>query len=58
MDDKVAEVCGIAGCTDAQARFFLESAAGDVAGAVTAYFGAPPPPHPVDRMPHTPKAQP
>eukprot|EP00740_Mantoniella_antarctica_P001449 CAMPEP_0181359536 /NCGR_PEP_ID=MMETSP1106-20121128/6144_1 /TAXON_ID=81844 /ORGANISM="Mantoniella antarctica, Strain SL-175" /LENGTH=164 /DNA_ID=CAMNT_0023472667 /DNA_START=180 /DNA_END=670 /DNA_ORIENTATION=+ len=38
MDDKVAEVCGIAGCTDAQARFFLESAAGDVAGAVTAYF--------------------
>jgi hypothetical protein len=44
MDVKVAEVCGIAGCTESQAKFFLESTGGNVAAAVNAFFGASPTP--------------
>lgn len=40
MDEKIAEVCGIAGCTEEKAKFFLESTNGDVALAVNAFFGA------------------
>lgn len=40
MDAKIAEVCGIAGCTQEQAKFFLESTNGDVGMAVSAFFGA------------------
>ena len=40
MDDgKLAEFATVTGCADAdKARFFLESAAGDVAAAVEAFF--------------------
>ena len=44
MDDKIAEVCGITGCTEDKARFFLESTNGDVAMAVNAFFGTSPRP--------------
>lgn len=39
MDGKLAEFATVTGCADAdKARFFLESAAGDVAAAVEAFF--------------------
>ena len=40
MEDQIAQVVGIAGCSEEKARFYLESSNGDVAMAVQAFFGA------------------
>ena len=38
-DEQIAQFTAVTGCDDAsKARFFLESASGDVAAAVNAFF--------------------